>query len=573
MKPLCAVLLCSLFPMAAADAGAVGESAEPAVDTSRMATDIQVLSSDAFEGRAPVTSGEERSVGWIIGRMLEAGLQPGGEARDGKRGWTQDVSLARFEIKGPMNAAFAVRGQAIPLAQGEQIAMLAAQTNVDRVALHDAPVVFAGFGIRAPELKWDDFAGADVKGKVVVVLINDPDFESGKGDFDGKAMTYYGRWTYKFEEAARLGAAGLVIVHETAPAAYGWATVKNSNTVAMFDIVRDDPSRVHVPIEAWIQRDVAVDLFHRAGLDFEALKMQASKPGFRAVPLPGVTFSATYDVDHTVVVSKNVVGVLPGASHPSETVIYSAHWDHFGVGKPDARGDSIYNGALDNASGVAALLELGRMFAVAPRTERTVMFLALTAEERGLLGSEYYAANPLYPLALTAADLNMDGMAVKGRSRDYSTSGDGKVSLQDDLTALLHERGRAFTPDPMPEKGFFFRSDHFSFAKRGVPAISFRAGLDKLDGGVAAGRAEVDAYIRDRYHQPADEWSDDWTLAGMTEDLEVIYALGRELANSSRWPEWQAGSEFKAMRDSTAAQRAPNGTTASARQPSVGHGP
>jgi Zn-dependent M28 family amino/carboxypeptidase len=561
MKHLFAALFCSL-PFAAAFA----DTAEPAVETSQMATDIKVLASDAFEGRAPVTLGEERTVGWIIGRMLEAGLQPGGDVRDGARRWTQDVSLARFEIKGPMNAAFAVRGQAIPLVQGEQIAMLAAQTNVDRVAVNDAPVIFAGFGIRAPELAWDDFAGTDVKGKVVVVLINDPDFESGKGDFGGKAMTYYGRWTYKFEEAARLGAAGLIIVHETAPAAYGWATVKNSNTVAMFDIVRDDPSRVHVPIEGWIQRDVAVDLFHRAGLDFEALKKKASKRGFRAVPLPGVAFSAAFDVDHTVVVSKNVVGVLPGAARPSETLIYSAHWDHFGIGKPDARGDTIYNGALDNASGVAALLELGRMYAAAPRTDRSVVFLALTAEERGLLGSEYYAANPLYPLALSAADLNIDGMAVKGRSRDCSTSGNGKVSLQDDLTALLHQRGRAFTPDPMPEKGFFFRSDHFSFAKRGVPAISFRAGLDKLEGGVAAGRAEIDAYIRDRYHQPADEWSDDWTLAGMTEDVEVIYALGRELANSSRWPEWQTGSEFKAIRDSTAEQRRPNEAVTSQQQ-------
>ena len=547
-KLLLTALLVAATPM-------VALAADPAVDPTRMATDIRVLSSDAFEGRGPATAGEDKAVGWIIGRMIEAGLEPGGDLKDGERRWTQAVPLGRFEMKGPVTSSFSVGGASLPLAQGEQIAIRAALTNVDQVTVNGAPVVFAGYGVRAPERNWDDFKGIDVRGKIVVVLINDPDFESGKGDFGGKAMTYYGRWTYKFEEAARLGAAGLLIVHETAPASYGWATVKNSNTNVMFDIVRQNPTASHPPLEGWIQRDVAVDLFQRAGLDFEALKKKAARRGFKAVELPGVTFSADYAVDHRVIVSQNVVGRLTGTTRPDETVIYSAHWDHLGVGLPDAAHDTIYNGAVDNATGTAALIELGRMFAAAPRTERSLIFLAVTAEEKGLLGSEYYAANPVYPLATTVADLNMDALSPTGPARDFTTSGDGKVSLQDDLVAALTAHGRRFTPDPVPEAGHFFRSDHFPFAKRGVPAISIGSGEDLVDGGVAAGKAYSDGYTRDRYHQPADEWGDDWNLSGMAADVGLLYGLGRDLATSSRWPEWQAGSEFKAIRDATAAER------------------
>src|SRR3990167_7411266 len=298
MKKLLLAALVAAMPLAAVAAG----STDPVVNAANLATDIKVLASDAFEGRGPATPGGDKTVAWIIGRMIEAGLQPGGDLKDGKRAWTQDVPLGRFEMKGPVASSFSVGGQSITLNQGEQIAIRAAQTNVDSVNLAGLPVVFAGYGVRAPERNWDDFAGLDVKGKVVIVLINDPDFESGPkskdgGDFGGKAMTYYGRWTYKYEEAARLGAAALIVVHETGPASYGWATVKNSNTNVMFDIVRDKPGEVHPPVEAWIQRDVAVDLFRRAGLDFEALKRKAAKRGFKAVALPGVTFSTDFKVD------------------------------------------------------------------------------------------------------------------------------------------------------------------------------------------------------------------------------------------------------------------------------------
>ena len=465
------------------------------------------------------------------------------------------MPLARFEIRGPLRLDLTAGGRADPLAQGQQIAIRAAQTNVDRVAIKDAPLVFVGYGVKAPERGWDDFKGVDLKGKIAVVLINDPDFETGQGDFGGKAMTYYGRWTYKFEEGARQGALGVLIVHETAPASYGWETVKNSNTNAQFDIVRPDPARTHPTLEGWVQRDVAVDLFKRSGLDFEALKKQAQTRGFKPVVLAGASLSADYAVDHKVIVSHNVLGRLTGAKRPDETVIYSAHWDHLGVGAPDARGDRIYNGAVDNATGVAALLELGRMFAAAPRTERTVVFMSVTAEEKYLLGSEYYAANPIYPLSKTVGDVNMDMLGVWGRTRDISTFGGAENDLLDRLIAVGVAHGLAYTPDPSPEAGHFYRSDHFSLSKRGVPALSFSMGDDLVVGGRAVGAAKRNAYNAQKYHQPGDEWSPDWDMGGQVQAVSVLYDLGRGLAQSRDWPEWKAGAEFKAARDATAGER------------------
>jgi Zn-dependent M28 family amino/carboxypeptidase len=534
----------------------------PKIDPARLSQHIKVLSSDEFEGRGPATEGEKKTVAYVVEQMKAIGLEPAGDLQTGgKRAWTQDVPLAKFDIAGPVKAAFfrnggpAQGGQDTPVTQGEQIAIRAAMTNVDKVSIKGAPVVFAGYGVTAPERNWDDFKGLDVKGKIVVVLINDPDFETGQGDFGGKAMTYYGRWTYKYEEAARRGAAGLLIVHETAPASYGWATVKNSNTNTMFDIVRKDPSKSHPALEGWIQRDLAVDLFKQAGLDFEALKKEAQTRDFKPVALKGITFSADYAVKHEVIVSKNIAGRVTGTKYPDETIIYSGHWDHLGVGLPDAKGDRIYNGAVDNADGIAALLELGRAFKAAPAPQRSVMFLAVTAEEKGLLGSEYYAANPLFPLATTVADLNIDALSAAGPAKDVTTSGDGKVDLQDMLVAKAKEEGRYFTPDPVPQAGHFYRSDHFPFAKRGVPAISVGSGNDLVKGGKEAGeKAEAD-YNANRYHQPADEWSADWDLSGQAMDIGLFYKVGADLANSRTWPEWQAGSEFKDLRDKTKAER------------------
>ena len=549
---LSAVAVCALATSAFA--------ADVKIDPALLSEHIKVLASDAFEGRGPATPGEVKSVAYITREFKAAGLQPGGDRTKAGRAWTQDVPLAQFDIKGPV--AFTVKegGKTEAWKQGVEVAIRAPQTGAAKIDLKDIPVVFIGYGVAAPERKWDDFKGVDLKGKFALVLVNDPDYETAPQckmacDFGGKAMTYYGRWTYKYEEAARRGAAGFIVIHETGPAAYGWNTVKNSNTNSVFDIIRKDPSKVHAPIEAWIQRDQTVELFKSAGLDFEAQKKLAQTRDFKPVTLSGVTFSTAFAVDAKKVISHNVVGVLPGTKHPGERVIYTAHWDHLGVGLPDARGDRIYNGAVDNASGVSGLIELGRAFAHAPRTDRTVQFMAVTAEEKGLLGSEYYATTPLYPLATTVANINMDGAAVNGPTKDVSTSGDGGLTLQDDLIKVAKAHGRYFTPDSRPEAGGFFRSDHFSFAKQGLPAISFKSGQDLVNGGVEAGRKAGEAFVRDKYHQPADEFDPNWDLSGMAQELAIVYDLGRDLANSREWPEWKAGSEFKAARDKTAALR------------------
>jgi Zn-dependent M28 family amino/carboxypeptidase len=525
------------------------------IDPKRLSSEVRTLASDAFEGRGPATAGETRTVEYVVAQFKAAGIQPGGELKNGKRLWTQAVPLLQSDIVGAPALSFALNGKAMPLTQGKEIAVRAALDGSKAVSIANAPLVFVGYGVKAPERNWDDFKGVDLKGKIAVVLINDPDFETGVGDFGGKAMTYYGRWTYKFEEAARQGAVGMLIVHETAPASYGWATVANSNTNTQFDIVRENPASEHVPLEGWIQRDVALELFKAAGLDFEALKKQAQTRDFKPVELAGESFSADYRVDTKVTTSHNIVGRIEGSKHPEETVIYSAHWDHLGIGAPDAKGDRIYHGAKDNATGTAALIELARAFAKGKRPERSVVFLNVTAEEKGLLGSEYYAAKPLYPLAKTVAVINMDALDPDGPSRDFTISGTAQLDLLDALTATAAKWNVSYVPDPKPEAGGFFRSDHFSFAKRGVPAISFGSGIDRIDGGVAAGKAAAEEYTAHRYHQPADTWEADWSFAGMARDLTILYTLGRELAGSDSWPNWSSTSEFRAIRDTTAAQR------------------
>ena len=531
-------------------------AADPQFDAGRLTEHVKVLSDDSFEGRGPATAGETKTVAYIAEQYAKAGLQPGGDkGKDGKRAWTQDVPLGRFDIDGPVAASFTVGGKTVSLAQGDDIAIRASMTGQKAVSLKNAPIVWAGYGVKAPERNWDDFKGLDVKGKIIVVLINDPDIETGEGDFGGKAMTYYGRWTYKYEEAARLGAAGVLIVHETKGASYGWATVKNSNTNTMFDIVRKDPTKAHTAVESWITRDVAVALFKDAGLDFEAEKKKAQGRDFQPVELKGATFSADFKVKPEVIVSKNVVGLLPGKTHPDEYVIYSGHWDHLGVGQPDARGDTIYNGAVDNATGVAAVIEQGRAFAAGPRPDRSIVFMTVTAEEKGLLGTEYYASNPLYPLSKTVAVINTDSLKPLGPARDFTVSGDAKQDLLDLLIAEGKTVGRSYIPDPRPEAGSFYRSDHFPFAKRGVPAISFGGGIDIIDGKPGEARAWAEAYTKDQYHQPADEWSADWRMDGMVSDLTLMHDLGSDLANSRIWPEWDKDSEFKAARDATRSER------------------
>jgi len=527
----------------------------PTFDPHRLSDEVKTLSSDAFEGRGPATPAETKTIDYVVAQMKDAGLQPGGDLVDGKRSWTQAVPLLRTEIIGTPKLTLTMGGKTEALTQGQQIAVRAPMDGSTSVAIANAPLVFVGYGVEAPERHWDDFKGVDLHDKIAVVLVNDPDFETGKGDFGGKAMTYYGRWTYKYEEAARQGALGLLVIHETAPASYGWATVKNSNTNTMFDIVRDNPSSVHVPLEAWIQRDLAVQMFKHAGLDFDTLKKQAQTRAFKPVELKGETLSASFKVDKSVITSHNVVGRIEGSKRPDETVIYSAHWDHLGVGQPDAKGDRIYNGAVDNATGTAALIELGRAFAHAPKPERSMVFLNVTAEEKGLLGSEYYASKPLYPLATTAGVINMDALDPHGPSRNFTISGSAKLGLLDDMIADAKQYGMVYTPDSNPQAGYFFRSDHFSFAKRGVPAVSFGSGNDLVDGGLAAGKAAEKEYTAKHYHQPSDEWQASWSFTGMARDLQLLYTVGSQLANSDQWPDWSKDSEFRGIRDKTAAER------------------
>ena len=534
-------------------------AASPTFDAQRMSQDVREISSDAYQGREPATPGETKTINFLIAQYQAAGLQPGGDLAgakgSAKRRWTQDVPLGRYEFSGPLAVSVSDGKNRTSLRQGEDIAIRAVMNGERKIDLRNIPLVFVGYGVNAPERNWDDFKGEDLKGKLAVVLINDPDFEGGEGDFGGKTMTYYGRWTYKFEEMARRGAVGTIIVHETAPAAYGWPTVKNSNTNTMYDIVRKQPGQAHALIESWIQRDAAVDMFKRAGLDFETARKSAQLRAFKPMPLTGVTLSARFAVKSRVITTKNVIGLVPGTSRAGEHVMYSAHWDHLGVAAPDAKGDRIYNGAGDNGSGIAALLELARAYGKAPRPQRSVLFVAFTAEERGLLGSEYYAANPVFPLATTAGLINMDNLNPMGLRKNFTISGSARLDLLDRLIENAKARDVAFTPEPRPEAGGFFRSDHFPMAKRGVPAISFKAGDEWAEGGLTAGQAYAKAYTANDYHQPSDEWRAEWTFAGTARDLEFLYATGRELADGGSWPNWAQDSEFRAARDASAAQR------------------
>jgi Zn-dependent M28 family amino/carboxypeptidase len=533
--------------------GAACAAAPVAIDATRILQDIKVLSSDDFEGRGPATEGEKKTIAYLVQQMKAAGLQPAGDLqKSGQRAWTQDVPLVRSVAKGPVSVSVRMGGETVAWKQGEEIAIRATLIG-DHLSVKDAPVVFAGYGVKAPERNWDDFKGMDLKGKVVLVLVNDPDFETGKGDFGGKAMTYYGRWTYKYEEAARQGAIGFIVIHETAPASYGWATVKNSNTNEIFDVIRKE--QVHAPLEAWVQRDAAAAMIKAGGYDFDTLKKQAQTRDFKPVVLKDVTFSADEAVDVQKVISHNVVGAIPGTKFPNERVFYTAHWDHLGVGLPDAKGDKIYNGALDNASGTAMLLELARDSVKAGRAQRTLVFMSVTAEEKGLLGSEYYASTPLYPLATTVGVINMDGVGPNGLAHDFTTSGNAPLTLQDELITVGKAHGRYYSPDPRPEAGSFFRSDHFPFAKVGVPAISFGGGRDLFVGGKEAGDAKSKAYTADKYHQPADEYDPTWDPKGFVADGTLLFELGQRLANSRVWPAWKPGAEFKATRDKTQNQR------------------
>ncbi|MBX9801457.1 MAG: M28 family peptidase [Caulobacteraceae bacterium] len=520
-------------------------------DAARLSEHVRILADDSFQGRGIATPAEDMTVRYLSEQYAAAGFQPGGA----NGSWTQDVVLNRFSASNFRGLQLRAGGETIPLTQGQQIT-ISTRLPGNHVMLSDTPLVFVGYGIDAPERNWDDFKDVDVRGKIIVVLVNDPDFEQPElNTFNGRAMTYYGRWTYKYEEAARQGAAGVIVVHETAPASYGWATVQNSWSQPQFDIVRANAAAERVAMEAWMQRDVAVDLFRRSGLDFEALKVAARSRDFRPVALTGASFSGMFDVGTSQVTTRNVLARLPGTTHPDETILYTAHWDHIGIGAPDANGDAIFNGAVDNATGTAGLLELARAWAAGPRPQRSIVMISFTAEESGLLGSEFYAANPVYPLATTVAGFNIDAMNVYGRVADVDIIGSGQSDLDALVTAEAMSQGRTARPDANPASGSYFRSDHFPLAKRGVPMAYVDGGGEFRDAPIAARNAARDEYTSRRYHQADDEWSADWDLRGQVEDLELIFNIGRDLANSRDWPEWMPGSEFGPARAPSASQR------------------
>jgi len=528
------------------------------ISPKEMSETVRIIASDEFQGRAPGTPGEAKTVEYLIGRFKALGLSPAGD----NGGWTQAVPLSRAQVAPSPAIWVDGAGDKLDLQQFAQISLSTLQPS-DSVAIVNAPMVFVGYGVKAPERGWDDFKGADLRGKVAVFLINDPDFEAVQGDdsfgkFGGKAMTYYGRWTYKYEEAARQGAAAAIIVHETAGAGYGWSTVIAPQGET-FDAVRGPNDAKPVPVQGWIQRDAAVDLFRRAGLDFEALKASAKRADFKPVAIGQATLSANLAVTHSIVQSQNVLAKIEGTKRPDETIMYGAHWDAYGIGAPDASGATIRHGANDDGMGVAAVLEVARAFAKArQKPERSVVFALWTAEERGLIGSETYAAHPLVPLAKTVANLTFDVLLTAGPAHDVVLIGAGQDTLEQDLGQLAAKQKRAITPDPHPEKGLFYRADHFSFAKRGVPTLlmmSMAGGADLVKGGREAGNKWVDDYTANCYHKACDAWSADWDLRGAAQDVDLFYELGRDLAFSSRWPSWNAGSEFTAIRAKTDGER------------------
>jgi Zn-dependent M28 family amino/carboxypeptidase len=528
-------------------------SALPAIDAAAVLGHVKTLASDAFEGRAPGTAGEQKTVDYLVDTFKALGLTPGNP--DGT--YVQKVPLVGIT---PAPAPLTVR----PAAPGAAPVTLAWRDDVvawtkrltDAVSVDASELVFVGYGVEAPEFQWDDYKDADVAGKTLVMLVNDPPVPDPAAPagldpktFGGRAMTYYGRWTYKFEIGARKKAAAVLIVHETGPAGYPFAVVQGMGGEA-FTFVTPDGNEDRAAIEGWITLERAKQLMALAGQDFDQLKARAATRAFRPVPL-GLTASMTIRNTMRRIESQNVVARLEGsdAAVRDEHVVFTAHWDHFGIGEP-VDGDRIYNGAKDNATGTAALLETARAFTRLPaRPRRSILFLAVTAEEQGLLGSAYYARNPLYPLATTLADINMDALNVTGRTKDLTVIGLGASELDDYAQAAAREQGRVLRPDAEPEKGFYYRSDHFNFAKQGVPALTVDEGVEFVGKPASFAEEVRRRWTADVYHKPSDEVRPDWDLSGLAEDVQLLFAVGYRVAQADRYPEWRPGNEFKAIRD------------------------
>jgi Zn-dependent M28 family amino/carboxypeptidase len=503
------------------------------------------LSSDEFMGRMPFTEGEELTTSFLESKFKEMGLEPGnGDS------YFQEVPMVSI-ITYPEQSMEFKSAQGSVKGEGLKDFVIWTQRTDSLIRIQNAEVVFAGFGIVAPEYGWDDYKNLDVKGKIVVVMINDPGFGSEDSTFfKGNTMTYYGRWTYKYEEAARQGALGCLIVHNTIPAGYGFNNIQNSWKASKLYLDDRGQEKYKLGFEGWITLPFAKQLFEKMGKKESELLQNARTPNFQGFST-GMTLSTSLTVESTYNVSKNVVAKITGKTAPEEVIIYTAHWDHIGIGKPDESGDSIYNGALDNASGTAALLALAKAFKTDEQPDRTVVFLSVTAEEQGLWGSAYYAKQPIYSKEKTVANINMDGVNPYGKMKDVSVIGVGQSEMEDLLDEELKKLGRYAAPEPNPVVGYYFRSDHFNFAKIGIPALYIGTGIDHLEKGKEYGKQLQDEYVAQYYHKPADAYDPKrWNLEGAVDDVQLLYQVGRNLANSTKWPGWKEGSEFKAIRDS-----------------------
>ena len=522
--------------------------AAPVISAETLKSVTKELSSDAYEGRGPTTAGEDKTVAFIIKRFKAAGLQPGN-----KGSWVQDVPTVEIEAQNSNGLHIDVVGQAMHFDFGKDF-VAGSYRITPKTELKDAPLVFVGHGIVAPELGWNDYAGVDMKGKIAVILVNDPDYaaKDEAGLFKGKRMTYYGRWTYKYEEAARQGAAGALIVHDVFPAAYGWQVVNSSWTGPQLFIQSADNGMSNTAANGWMQKGVAEAIFKASGQDFAALDKAAKVKGFKAVEL-GAKGSMSFDNSIKRAVSRNVIGIMPGKTRPNEYVLYTGHWDHLGRCVADKTGDDICNGAVDNATGVGGLVAIAEANKRAGPAARSQIFLAVTMEESGLLGSRFYAENPVYPLSKTVGGVNMDGLSPGSPSRDVQVTGGDKNELTGFLKAAMKSMGLYQTPEDHAERGHYYRSDHFSFAKLGVPMFAVGRGSDWVRGGKAAGEAAGEDYVVNRYHQPSDEFEESWDWSGPVQDATLYYRLGRMLAMSNAWPNWHKNDEFRAVRDKSRA--------------------
>lgn len=524
----------------------VGDTSISMADLSRR---IERLASDEFEGRAPGTAGGQAASQYIADEMKLAGIAPAGDNGT----FFQNVELTETSVNNDTSSMVITSsddGAAILTADQKTNGVYWTKRLNETVEVKDSELVFVGYGITAPEYDWNDYSNLDVKGKTVVILVNDPGFAT-KDDalFKGNSMTYYGRWTYKYEEAARQGAAAAIIVHETAPASYGWDVVSGSWTGAQYDLVRPDRGASRAALEGWMHIDAAKQIFAAAGVDYATLKNRASINGFKPVSLSNLKLDATINQTVNTTTSRNIAGEIKGSARPEEYVLYMAHWDHLGKNDNLEGDDKIYNGAVDNATGTAAIIEIAESMAQGPQPERSVIFVAVTAEESGLLGSAYYGEAPLVPLKNTVAGINIDAMLPLGETKDIKVIGFGASELEDRLKDVLDKRDMYIVPDDKPEAGYYYRSDHISLAKKGVPMLYADPGNDHITKGLTYGEDFANDYTKERYHKPGDEYDNSWDLSGIKQSTEILYELGANIANSEDWPNWYEGTEFRALRD------------------------